>query len=417
LHVEINWIKSYFKKDSRAFNLSPDRIYHMAIRTICPSCRAVFSLADHLAGKTVRCNKCDEAIVVPVTKGRADQDTDDTEFNDGGRAKIQTRPQSPRRPPARSEEGTGRSRRRDRDEDTEPRRRRSGGNRGLLIGLGVGCAVLALLGGGVTLAVVLWFAKHPSGNPMSDLLVDVSGPWPEPGLRAPPDRVVTVRVAGVGDEYTRDAAYDKLEALISGGGGYAMASSSNGDRMTVKLSPVSDVQAFSQKLDFGTVRSVQGRVITVVARKVEGPPPNADSVAKASTHNEAIEAIGVWGDKDSVAVLLKAMQDKETRGAAMRALGRLKDERAAGPIAERLAEFFDRHEAAEALKRMGPIAEKAVLNCLNHPDKQVRMEACSILGAIGTRQSLPALEKAAKSKDFLVSVHAKRAIEAINARQ
>jgi HEAT repeat protein len=138
----------------------------------------------------------------------------------------------------------------------------------------------------------------------------------------------------------------------------------------------------------------------------------------------AIEALGVWGTKDAVPSLLKAMKDKESRGDAMKALGRLKDERAAEPIAERLEEFFDQHEAAEALKQMGPVAEKAVLARLNHHDLHVRITACDILAVIGTQKSIPPLEKVvAAGKDpfageaHLVAMKAEQAIKSIRSRQ
>jgi HEAT repeat protein len=142
------------------------------------------------------------------------------------------------------------------------------------------------------------------------------------------------------------------------------------------------------------------------------------------TRRDVIEALGVWGNKDTVPILLKAMREKDTRGEAMKALGRLKDERAAEPLAERLEEFFDRHEAAQALKSMGSIAEKVVIARLNHHELHVRITVCEILGAIGTKQSIPPLEKViAAGKDigagenFIVAHTAEQALQAIKARQ
>ncbi len=142
------------------------------------------------------------------------------------------------------------------------------------------------------------------------------------------------------------------------------------------------------------------------------------------TRHWAIEALGIWGNKDAVPLLLNAMREQETRGEAMKALARLKDERAVEPIAQRLEEFFDRHEAEEALKAMGPMAEKAVLARLNHHDWLVRKAVCDVLGAIGTKESIPALEKVvAAGKDpfsgqnHLAAKFAEQAIRSIKARQ
>jgi len=41
----------------------------MAITTTCPNCKARFRLAEELAGKKVRCQKCDSVFEVPVFDG------------------------------------------------------------------------------------------------------------------------------------------------------------------------------------------------------------------------------------------------------------------------------------------------------------------------------------------------------------
>jgi predicted Zn finger-like uncharacterized protein len=447
----------------------------MAIRTRCPGCQTVYSLADHLAGKTVRCKKCESAIVVSAAKESAEDEGDESKSRGavGEREKIQTRPSASKRPPGPTVAEPRRPRRRDRDdeeddEELEIRRPRRVSNRGLVIGLIAGCAGLLLLLAGGTLLLVLLFANR-SGTKTADLLAGGDGPWPEVGPLPLTENAVVLHIAGVVDEPTREAISDKLQALALEAGNFNMSSRSHGDRMTVVLMPVQNVQALSQELDFGTVDNVNGRIITMTARKAEGPPPNADVVTKAlhqlkspSRHKRqeavrnlkdmlpdekrradvvmalepllndsdlftrkfAIEALGVWGNKDALPLLLNAMREKDNRGEAIKALGRLKDERAAEPIAERLEEFFDRHEAEEALKRMGPIAEKAVLTRLNHHDWQVRMTVCDILGAIGTKQSIPPLEKVVEAgkdpfsgQNHLVAKKAEQAIRAIKARQ
>lgn len=284
---------------------------------------------------------------------------------------------------------------------------------------------------------------------------------------APPNAVI-LHIDGIADENTREAISEKLDGLAMDDDHLLAHKMSRGDRMSVLVMPVADAQAFSQRLDFGKVNSVKGRTIHVTARKVAGPPPNADAVTRALhqlksgnshkrqeavrklkdtlpdgrraevikaleplindkdvfTRQWAIEALGVWGNKDAVPILLKAMQDNDTRRDAMKALGRLKDERAVEPIAGRLEELSESHDATEALKAMGPIAEKAVLARLNHHDLFVRQAVCDILGAIGTKQSIPPLEKVvAAGKDpfagenFIVAKFAEKAIQAIKARQ
>jgi HEAT repeat protein len=130
----------------------------------------------------------------------------------------------------------------------------------------------------------------------------------------------------------------------------------------------------------------------------------------------AVEALGVWGNKDAVPPLLKAMRQKETRKVAIAALGRLKDERAVEPIADRLEDFFDRRDAIQALESIGPAAEAAIIPRLHHHDREVRLAACEVLKVIGTRNSLAALEKVVAENNFFVSPKAKDAIQTITAR-
>jgi predicted Zn finger-like uncharacterized protein len=409
------------------------------MRATCPSCHAVYSLADDLLGKKVRCKKCDGIILVVesspnITRSRSD----------GG-----LEPPAPRR--------------RKRAEVDLPQ---AGSNsRGLLIGLIAGGAGVLLVCGGIIVAGVLLLTGRSGNNPPG-FVVDAEDGWPSIGLPPPPDSAI-LHVAGVADENTREAVSDRLEAL-SREGHFSVNPQRQGDRMTILVVNVEDVEAFSRKLDFGTVNSVNGRTITITATKVEGPPPNADAVTRMLfrlkspdphkrreavrklketlpderraevvkalepllndadffTRRDVIAALGVWGTKDTVPILLKAMREKETRGEAMKALGRLKDERAAEPLAERLEELFDRHDAEEALKSMGPIAEKAVLARLNHHDFQLRITVCEVLAAIGTKQSIAPLEKVIDAgKDigsgeaFIVGHRAKEALKAVKARQ
>jgi predicted Zn finger-like uncharacterized protein len=137
----------------------------------------------------------------------------------------------------------------------------------------------------------------------------------------------------------------------------------------------------------------------------------------------AAKALGVWGGKDSVPLLLASLKDSNVflQEAVVEALGKTRDPRAAEPVAERLTNFPLREAAVEALKRIGPPAEKAVLKYLTHQDIFLRRDVCSILKEIGTRESIPALEELVNSKDLHISVQvapaAREALEAIKARR
>jgi predicted Zn finger-like uncharacterized protein len=131
-----------------------------------------------------------------------------------------------------------------------------------------------------------------------------------------------------------------------------------------------------------------------------------------------LRALAVWGTKESVTAILPLVADSNlfVRWEAMKALGALKDERAAEPIAKRLTEGQDRPHASQALQALGGKAEKAVQPYLKHDDWTVRLEACRILKVIGTKESKPALSAAAEDGNRIVANEAKRALEAAEGR-
>lgn len=136
---------------------------------------------------------------------------------------------------------------------------------------------------------------------------------------------------------------------------------------------------------------------------------------------EIADALSVWADKESVPALLRVLNnalDKNDRcDTVIHALGRLKDERAAEPLARCLEDFSIQQEAHAALIAMGSVAETAVAKRLRHRDRDVREAACGILAVIGTKESIPVLEAEVAKKDFVTSGKAEDAIRAIKARQ
>jgi len=131
----------------------------------------------------------------------------------------------------------------------------------------------------------------------------------------------------------------------------------------------------------------------------------------------AAKALGTWGTKDSVLALIAALDgDALVKGAAIKALGGLKDPRAAEALAKLIPVPSSRHAAAKALKTMGSMAEDPVLPLLNHADRMAQMEACRILTDIGTAKSVAPLEALLKTAKSTVAMQAKRALKAIAAR-
>ena len=97
-----------------------------------------------------------------------------------------------------------------------------------------------------------------------------------------------------------------------------------------------------------------------------------------------------------------------------KALGDLKDERAAAPVAARLGNFFVHDKAYSCLRRMGPVAEDAILDVAPSSNPKVCLAAIQLLSENGTQKSLRFLRSAiTKSRNPDVRTAAKAAIRAI----
>src|SRR5262245_62160678 len=96
----------------------------MSIPAVCPTCQSSVKLVDHLAGKKVRCKKCQEVFLVP--QATSDREREDDE----------------RRPRRHRDEG-------DDDEDRPGARRRTGKTKER------SSKTLLILGGSVGAIVVL----------------------------------------------------------------------------------------------------------------------------------------------------------------------------------------------------------------------------------------------------------------------
>jgi predicted Zn finger-like uncharacterized protein len=158
----------------------------------------------------------------------------------------------------------------------------------------------------------------------------------------------------------------------------------------------------------------------------------ADNTNDLFAQVEVIKALGVWGTKDSGAVLVKIFETPNVhplvKNAAVDALIKLKDERAVKPLAAKLLNPGERGNASKALIAFGPEHGSAIENEVAAGlfaipnDTGLKKECAKILGAVGTKASVAQLEKAAKTalaskpqqKD--VAQACEDAIAAINAR-
>ncbi len=139
---------------------------------------------------------------------------------------------------------------------------------------------------------------------------------------------------------------------------------------------------------------------------------------EGSAQKNAVDAIGTWGTEENVGdvVLLLAVDNSSLRASVIEALAKLGGQKAAEAIASILA--TDRyHDAARALKKMGPVAEPVVLGWLRSNNRDIRHRVCPILGEIGGEKSFEALGRLLRTeRDTLVQVAARSAIMRIQER-
>ena len=125
-----------------------------------------------------------------------------------------------------------------------------------------------------------------------------------------------------------------------------------------------------------------------------------------------------WGGKHSVPLLIKLLEEPLLNNEVFRALGSLKDSRAAVPVAMRLTDRRDREAAYLCLQEMGAAAEDVVIEIVPNNDPQLSMAAVNLLAEIGTDKCLPMLRKAAsKSLSPEIRKRAKSAIVRVRKRE
>jgi hypothetical protein len=77
-----------------------------------------------------------------------------------------------------------------------------------------------------------------------------------------PAKTVTVEITGVPGDAERDEIKEALQGMTDESS-HMMTYYSSGESMNVNISPVSDVDSFSRKINFGKVTEVGGRTVKV----------------------------------------------------------------------------------------------------------------------------------------------------------
>ncbi len=120
---------------------------------------------------------------------------------------------------------------------------------------------------------------------------------------------------------------------------------------------------------------------------------------------EHVNAMSVWYTDDATmtfAALLSEEKDGLVREEIIKLLPKIRSEVTAEVLVGRLSNRRDKKVAITSLRIMGEIAEKPVINLLNHPDSSMRIEACKILQSIGTQEAVAALKKLAETEKSAV---------------
>lgn len=135
---------------------------------------------------------------------------------------------------------------------------------------------------------------------------------------------------------------------------------------------------------------------------------------------DAIKTLIMWGDKTNIPTFIKILDDYDdhfTRRDIIVYLGKTGDAAAATAVASWMTDLGLRGNVSAALIAIGPKAEDATLPLLKNHDMNVVVEACKVLGEIGTDKCVPPLKAIKKKNAFVVGDAASRALDAINKRK
>lgn len=137
------------------------------------------------------------------------------------------------------------------------------------------------------------------------------------------------------------------------------------------------------------------------------------------TRLSAVHALMVWGGTESTLHLVASLADPKlnVRWAVLDSLAALRDPHSASALAEHLTSGKDSIPTIKALLAIGSPAEGALIPLLKNPKQEIRLEACRLIGAIGSAKSLDQIQKLAKDPDPSVAATARAAATAIAARK
>src|SRR5438094_1783806 len=126
----------------------------------------------------------------------------------------------------------------------------------------------------------------------------------------------------------------------------------------------------------------------------------------------AVEALAMVGSP-AVEPLIKQLRDWDIRKYAIRALGKIKDERVLDPLLAQLRSDEFKEDATEALVELGQPAVEKLVAALKDKDENVRKQAVIALGRIKDSGAVEALIERLQDKDWFIRLTAAAALETI----
>lgn len=135
--------------------------------------------------------------------------------------------------------------------------------------------------------------------------------------------------------------------------------------------------------------------------------------------DEAIRGLVIWGGKYSVPILIDLL-DKDKLGHSETlydALAQLKDPQGAEAVARHLGDFFSHRSAENALRKMGSVAEDALIKTAPSNNPDASLAAVQLLGEVGSEKSAAVLQQAANSSSPQVKMAARESLKRIRDRK
>lgn len=125
-----------------------------------------------------------------------------------------------------------------------------------------------------------------------------------------------------------------------------------------------------------------------------------------------VEALGMVGSP-AVDAVVKQLRNWEVRKCAIRALGKMKDERVLEPLIAQLRSDEFSQDATEALVELGKPAVPQLVAALKDKDENIRKQAVIALGRLQDQDAIDPLIEMLKDKDWFVRLTAAAALEKI----